>query len=106
MMVVSESLVITENNQFRCMATRMLRRKGFYREKGKSIFTRHTVGVGGVYVELVHYGYRLTAHRISKLFVNVTGLREALDELDEIDRSETISWREQIAKRRMLKHER
>jgi hypothetical protein len=54
--------------------------------------------IGGVYVQFLGYGYRLTAHKISKLFTSASELRVAVEELDTIDCSEELSLKTRIAR--------
>ena len=80
------------------MACRLLKRHGFYRNSRKPVFIRHTVGIGGIYVEILTRGYQVTVRDLQEvtIFSKVSELKQELKRLDEIESRESMNWKQRI----------
>lgn len=86
-------------NKMNGMMPKLLRKHGFFREKGKPVYVRHTIGLGGIYVEILPKGSRLTVpeFNIVSTFSIVSKLQSAIERLNVIDETESFRWREQVS---------
>ena len=80
------------------MWTKLLKKHGFYKEKGKPIFTRHTLGNGGIYVTKINDGYLINIRDIyTQIKVsNASGLRRVIECCNRVNESESIVWKHQV----------
>ena len=92
----------TRNNttQRTGMLARMLRKHGFRREKHKDFWTRHTLGLGGLYVHTIEDGYKLVIRDIRidafVLCETVSELREHIEELDLKEAERSAEWKQKV----------
>ena len=87
-------------NMMHGMMARLLRRCGFVREKGKPIFVKHTIGLGGVYVKIFEDGScELTVRdaKTTATFTNASKLKKVIGQLNVVDVIETARWRQRIS---------
>lgn len=81
------------------MGCRLLRRHGFFRLPKRPIFVRHTVGTGGIYVDLSTETIRMTVMDTRRVLVlsGIAELRKEIERLDEIEWIESVRWKERIS---------
>lgn len=80
------------------MYSNLLRKYGFKRVKGKDLFVRHTVGIGGVYVRPVNdrWVMEIMEYREQKIFHSVSSMEAELKRLEDTDFNEKIKWMNKI----------
>ena len=76
----------------------LLRKHRLRRLKGRAIFIRHSIGLGGIYAEICDGGCRLTVTDLGtvELFTSASAMSKRLEEISDIDSVNIALWNNRV----------